>query len=135
MPSSVDLVPILDIETFWPHADKNIAKVIHRMDDDVSIQEVYEDLINRKRQLWLVFKKGEVVASVLTLIKEYRGKRVGVLTHAGGVGARDWFHIVNPIGAYFKAEGCEKFKIYGRRGWKKYLPDWRTDIYVYERSL
>lgn len=131
----IDLVPVLDVEKFWPFAKKNIERVIIRMDDDVTLDEIYEDLLDRKRQLWMVFKKGEVVASVLTQIKEYNGKRVGILTHAGGHAAKDWCHIVNPIGEYFKAEGCKKFKIYGRMGWKRFLPEWRTDIIVLEREL
>lgn len=131
----IDLVPVRDVEKFWPYARRNIEKVLARVDDDLTIEEIYDDLIARKRQLWMVFKKGEVVASVLTQIKEYRGKRVGILTHAGGHDAKDWFHIVNPIGEYFKAEGCQKFKIYGRQGWKKYLPEWRTDFLVYEKVL
>lgn len=131
----IDLVPILDIKTFWPIAKPHIEAVINRVDDETDIDEIYDELIAQKRQLWMVFKKGEVVASVLTRITICNGKRVGYLTHAGGQGANEWFDIVNPIGEFFKAEECEKFRIFGRKGWKKYLPDWRNDLIMFERKL
>lgn len=131
----IELFPIQDPSKVWDIAKVHIEKVLERFPDDGDIDEIYKDLLSHDRQLWMVLKSGEVVASVLTMINEYHGKRYGVLTHAGGHGAEDWFHIVNPIGDYFKSEGCHKFIIHGRKGWAKFLTDFRSDKIIFERSL
>lgn len=133
---SVDLVPISpeDAPFYWVLAKDNIQSVIDRFEYE-DIEDLYDDVLNAHRQLWLVFKDGEVVASVLTAIKEYHGKRYGVLTHAGGRGAEEWARIVNPIGEYFKSEGCQTFQIVGRRGWMKYLPDFKSEKVILEKKL
>lgn len=129
------LVPITDVSAVWELAKGNIEKVIDKFEDLESIEDIYADLLIGDRQLWMVLKDGDVVASVITMINEYRGKRWGILTHAGGHDAQDWFHIVNPIGEYFKAEGCQKFIIQGRKGWSKFLKDFRSDNVIYEKAL
>lgn len=131
----IELVPIKEPEKIWGLVKDNIEKVLLRFPDDGILEDIYKDLLSRDRQLWVVLKNGEVVASVLTLINEYHGKRYGVLTHAGGQGAEEWFHIVNPIGEFFKSEGCHKFIIHGRKGWAKFLTDFRSDKIIFERSL
>lgn len=134
MSSSVELIPITDPQSVWILAKPLIQKVIDRFGGE-DIELLYKDILAGDRQLWMVLKDGEVVASVLTMIQEYHGKRTGTLTHAGGQGADEWFHIVNPIGDYFKAEGCETFQIIGRKGWLKYLPEFKTDRIIMEKKI
>jgi len=131
----IELVPIKEPLKVWDLAKKHITLCLDRFKDDGNLEDIFKDLLSGDRQLWMVLKNGEAVASVLTMINEYHGKRYGVLTHAGGHDAQDWFHIVNPIGEYFKAEGCHKFIIHGRKGWAKFLTDFRSDKVIYERSL
>lgn len=130
----IELVPIKEPEKVWLLAKPFIEKVIERNTIE-NIDTIYSDLLENHRQLWMVLKDGEVVASVLTMINEYHGKRYGVLTHAGGREAKDWFHIVNPLGDYFKSEGCHFFQIIGRKGWLRYLPEFETDKIIMEKSL
>lgn len=130
----IELVPIQEPWKVWDIAKPQIQKVLDKAEQD-DIGLIYQELINGDRQLWMVLKDGEVKASVLTMIQEYHGKRFGYLTHAGGENAAEWFHIVNPIGDYFKAEGCTSFRIVGRKGWLKYLPEFRTEKVIMEKSL
>lgn len=131
----MNLVPIQEPEKVWPLCEPLIQKVLDRTDPFEDIDDIYKDLLSRDRQLWVVERDGEIQAAILTSIHEYRGKRYGTLTHAGGKNASEWFDIVNPIGEYFKREGCLTFTIIGRKGWLKYLPDWQTDKVILEKKL
>lgn len=110
------------LEEYWPEVKPLIQRVIDKMGDNIPIEAIYADLKASERQLWVV-KRGGIQAAILTLIQDYQGMKMGVLTHAGGEDFRAWESAVEPISGFFKDNGCSSFTISGRRGWKKFLED------------
>jgi hypothetical protein len=48
---------------------------------------------------------------------------------------RQWLPLIAGLEAYARAEGCAAMRIYGRRGWLKLLPDYRTSRVLLEKEL
>lgn len=130
----ISFVPIQRPADVWPLVKEMIEPSLDEEDFE-TIEHIYDDLLNAHRQLWVVLSGGDILAAVLTTIQEYHGKRYGMITHAGGRNASDWFHIVNPIGEYFKKEGCVSFQIIGRKGWARYLKDFKANKIILEKTL
>lgn len=126
-----------EINKHWLQIKPFIDRALEWMEDPNDIDYIYNELMASDRQCWIVRNDGEIQAVILTVIWGYRGKKTGVLTHAGGEDFRAWESSVDHIAEYFKAVGCTKFEISGRRGWKKFMEnrDFKEVRTIFERKL
>ena len=125
------------IEKVWPDVEPFVQRVLDRMDKDTTTEMIKADLLSQDRQLWIVRNNGEIQAVILTMITDYRGNKVGSITHAAGDDFRAWESSVDPIANFFKVMGCVTMAVIGRRGWKKYLEgrDFQEISTNFERKL
>jgi len=131
------LEPVENIKDAWHEAKPYIQRVLGKMGDPTPIESIYADLLTYDRQLWMVHDEEGLQAVILTIIDDYRGQKIGLLTHAAGRGFQDWTETVDPIAGYFNAAGCNRFQIIGRKGWKKFIEDkgFKETDTIFERTL
>lgn len=119
----------------WPHVRAMVSRAPVKTDMG-SAAELDTDVLSGRALLWIVHSdsRGIEVAAVTRLDLTERSKVCTILA-CGGEGRSRWLHLLADIEAYAKAEGCDGVRLYGRRGWKRALPDYREIGIVMERKL
>lgn len=122
MSSLVEIHPIPYhlIPDMWKTSKPMIERSVRETDGEYSIAHIYTSLLEKKRNLWVVFKNGLPIASITTRIDEYpTGLRVGVIDYAGGESFEDWDMFSEYVSDFFRLQGCKKIEIAGRAGWER----------------
>ena len=84
--------------------------------------------------MWLAWSD-HVEAAATTILTEADTSRACVLTACGGRNMKRWLPLLEIIEAYAKAEGCDRLRVFGRKGWQRMLEDYRVTNIILERSL
>lgn len=105
-----------------------------RKTDMGSLAELDADVLSGRALLWLVHGDG-IECVCITRIDRTEHSKVCTILACGGQGRGRWLHLLNGIEQYAKAEGCNSTRLYGRRGWKRALPEYREIGIVMERKL
>jgi len=101
-----------------------------------SLSELDTDVLSGRALLWIVHSDGHgIEAATVTRLDLTEHSKVCTILACGGVKRSRWLHLLEEIEAYAKAEGCGSTRLYGRKGWKRALPDYREIGIVMERKL
>jgi hypothetical protein len=85
--------------------------------------------------LWLAWTGEKILAAAVTEISTANGEKFCTVVACGGHDRARWLHLLAELEAYGKREGCSAMRIYGRRGWLKLLPEYRTTRVLLEKNL
>ena len=119
----------------WPHVRPMVGQAPIKTDMG-SLRELDTDVLSGRALLWIVHSdsNGIECAAVTRLDLTERSKVCTILA-CGGSHMRRWLHLLDGIEQYAKNEGCNGVRLYGRRGWKRALPEYREIGVVMERKL
>lgn len=92
-------------------------------------------LASRRMLLWLIWDGSRIVGAVVTEISETITGRVCVLVAMGGERRDRWLHLLGQIEDYAMQENCRAVRLYGRKGWKRVLRDYRETRIIMEKEL
>lgn len=118
----------------WPHVWQMLRKAIQKTDYG-QFNTVEEDVFSGRALLWLAWKPPEIAAAVVTQLCANEKSHACYILACGGKRAKDWLPLMANIEAYARAEGCQKIRAVGRRGWIRLLPDFRAPFVVIEKDL
>lgn len=123
------------VGALWPHVRDMVGEA-PRKTDMGSLAELDTDVLSGRALLWVVHSdsRGIECACVTRLDVTERSKVCTILA-CGGRGRGRWLHLLEQIERYAKTEGCNSTRLYGRRGWKRALPDYQEIGIVMERKL
>ena len=129
-------VPPDVVSQVWPHVS-GLIYVAMKKGDISSFQPIAESVLSGKSLLWVAWNEAEnkIKAAAVTELHQTEWSKFCVIVACGGKDMSTWLDIRGPIYEYAKAEGCKAMRLYGRKGWKDALPDWRVTRFVMERSL
>lgn len=99
-------------------------------DGSLSVDELWDDIENMRRQLWVVKNK----AAVLTTIQPDNFKTC-VVTHAAGRQMRDWVHLWSYLEDWARGIGCQRIEAVARPGWERVLRDMTKTHVILEKRL
>jgi hypothetical protein len=123
----------IDIAT-WP-AIFRLLKPALELGGDCTPQELIDDLLESRAQLWVLRTKGgDPKAAAVT-------QRFGELLHCqliGGEGMADWIDdLAATVISYARPVGIERFTMQGRIGWERPLASrgWRKRAVIMEFPL
>lgn len=117
----------------WPHVRSMVGRASDKTDMG-SLSELDTDVLSGRALLWTVHGDG-IEAATVTRLDLTEHSKVCTILACGGAGRSRWLHLLSEIETYAKAEGCDGVRLYGRRGWKRALPDYREIGIVMERKL
>ena len=60
---------------------------------------------------------------------------LATIVACGGHDRSQWLPLLAGLETYGRAQGCAAMRIYGRRGWLKLLPEYRTTRVLLEKEL
>jgi hypothetical protein len=117
----------------WPHVALLLKAAVFRTDLS-RFDEIQHDVLTGRSLLWLAWSR-QVEAAATTVLTETNASKVCVLTACGGTDMRRWLALLERIEAYAKAEGCNRVRIFGRKGWQRLLNQYHVTNVVLERKL
>lgn len=138
---NVSLVPYKEINNVWPKIRKFAAMVEEEAAGRVTIDDIYNDLIDGKYLLWVAFEKtddGEIIfrSFACTSVKFYPNKRMVFIDYLGGEHMEKWVEAMEETVSNFAAsQECDGIEFVGRKGWEKPFNKmgWKTKYYVIEK--
>ena len=119
---------------FWPHVASLIRAAMEKGRLS-SYAEVEHAVRNGNALLWLAWNGETVKAAAVTELAHANGETFCTIVACGGHDRSHWLPLIAGLEAYGKAQGCAAMRIYGRRGWRKLLPDYRTTRVLLEKPL
>ena len=116
----VSLVAPDQMEAIWPAAAPLLERVVKQSGGRWHIEDYLKSILNKSRQLWIVYEGNIIYAAILTSIEDYPQKRVLNYQAVGGFEMESWYHDVSGILHQFaKDVGCEGIETICRKGFVK----------------
>lgn len=113
-------IDVRDVDFYWPFIVGFIERALEHTDNEISLEDIYADIANQERQLWIIKQNNQYIATVITRIYSYKGGlKVGEVSIAGGSDHNEWDHFTDVVGVWFKEKGCDFIDIIGRSGWQR----------------
>lgn len=131
MPSSAELVCVDPkmILGFWPSARALIKAAIEATDLS-SFEDTERQVLSGEQLLWIAWS-GKIEAAATT----HLSNNVCTIVACSGHERERWLSFQEQIEAYAKAEGCERIRIYGRKGWERVLKDFHVAHVILEKAI
>lgn len=85
--------------------------------------------------MWLIWDGEKIAGAVITEITDTMKGRVCVIVALGGKDRNRWMHLLSEIEEYALLEGCKSVRLYGRKGWKRVLRDYRETRVILEKEI
>jgi hypothetical protein len=135
-PSACQLLCIApdQVAQFWPFVAPLIKAAMEkgRLSDYADVEH---SVRNGSALLWTAWDGERIKAAAVTELGKANGEKFCTIVACGGSDRGQWLHLLAGLEAYGKAEGCAAMRIYGRRGWLKLLPEYRTTRVLLEKTL
>lgn len=128
-------VPVPCLREVWPHVGGMIKSVVDRSKGDWTIDGIVDRLLSGDWQLWVIYD-GQFRAVIATeLFLEMSGRKAARTVFATGLGAKQWVHFQTELESWAQSMGCEKYTSLARKGWARYLTDYKITHVLLEKDL
>lgn len=118
------------INEIWPHA-KHLIRAAIEQTNLSRFEDIESAVLDGKSLLWLAWNGERIEAAATTQL--YNG--ACILTACSGYQRERWLPLLKRIENYAKQEGCRVMRIYGRKGWRRVLENYRTEYEILEKVL
>ena len=122
------------VHEFWPHVAALIKAAMEKGRLS-SFADVEHAVRNGNALLWLAWNGETVKAAAVTELAVANGEKFCTIVACGGHDRAQWLPLLAGLETYGRAQGCAAMRIYGRRGWLKLLPEYRTTRVLLEKEL
>tara|TARA_R100000152_G_C6604409_1_gene60384 strand:+ start:124 stop:543 length:420 start_codon:yes stop_codon:yes gene_type:complete len=125
-----------DVPYVWEDVGPMLAKVIEHSEGELEPDDFLDNLMIGNMQLWIATEEQEILLSMVTQVVSYPQKKVlRVITISGEKfkEAHDKFN--DMVESFAIKKGCSAMELWGRKGWKKMLPEWKDSYIVFTKDL
>ncbi len=124
-----------DVPYIWEEVAPLLAKVTPHTEGELEPDDFIEPLTHRDMQLWVVVEEKKVIAALVTQIIPYPQKKVLRLISLAGDDFNQIKDFLDMVEAFAVKCECGSLEMWGRKGWKKLLSDWKDSYVVYTKDL
>jgi len=125
-----------DVEYVWDKVEPILARVVSRSEGELETEDILDLVTEGRMQLWIVAENKEIIAALVTQIITYPQKKVLRLVSLAGEGIKEFIHFLDTIVLSFAIKtNCTALELWGRKGWKKLLPEWNSEYIVYTKDI
>jgi len=130
-------VPPEFLAQVWPDVASWIAGVVERSDGRWSIEIMARQFVSGDWQMWVVWNGENVSAVIGTELYSYdgTGMQAARIVFTTGTGAAKWSHLIADIEQWARDQGAVKFEMMARKGWAKFMPDYKMTHVLLEKDL
>lgn len=122
------------INAIWPHVEPLLRPVMVRS-GEMLLTDLAKALVERRMLLWLAWDGTEIVGACVTELSRTTRGLVCIIVAMGGNDRKRWLHFTKQLEDFARAEKCVAMRLYGRKGWKRVLRDYRETRIILEKEL
>lgn len=130
----LELVKDLDRLAILYDSIKDYIRLALNVTKKFTEEETLQDIIKGVSHLWVAHDAAPI-GIVTTKVKQYHDHRTMLIHLLGGVRIKDWIHLLPTIEESAVAFGCKDIEIQGRAGWKKLLPEYKSNRIILSKEL
>ena len=124
-----------DIAYIWEEVAPLLEKVKEHTEGEFETDDYIEPLTNGNMNLWIATEYSDVKAAMVTQFAIYPQKNILRIVSMAGDDFEEIRGFQDMIEAFAVRMGCSALEMWGRKGWKKLLPDWNDTYIVYTKDL
>ncbi len=125
-----------DVPYIWDDVAPMLARVTERSEGELEADDYLEPLSSGLMQLWIVTEDKEITMSMVTQIIYYPQKKVLRTIALAGENFKEVHdNFIDLVESFAIRLGCSSLELWGRKGWKKMLPDWNSKYIVFTKDL
>ena len=124
-----------DVAYVWEEVVPLLARVAPHTEGELEPDDYIEPLTHGDMQLWVVIENKHVNAALVTQIVPYPQKKVLRLISLAGEDFQEIKDFLEMVEVFALKNECSALEMWGRKGWKKLLLDWKDSYIVYTKDL
>ena len=124
-----------DVAYIWEEVAPLLEKVKEHTEGEFETDDYLEPLTNGNMHLWIATEYSDVKAAMVTQFAIYPQKNILRIVSMAGDDFEEIRGFQDMIEAFAVRMGCSALEMWGRKGWKKLLPDWKDSYTVYTKEL
>jgi hypothetical protein len=126
-----DNVPVV-----WTDVRDGVQESLDRGEGRILDVDIYEALLQRRMQLFIVYAGGKQIAVCVTEIANYPRTRVIRVVLVSGSQREVWIKkLQEELEAWGRKIGATYLEMQGREGWRRVLKDWRLKSVLMEKRI
>ena len=124
-----------DIAYIWEEVAPLLNRVKEHSEGEAAPDDFLEPLTHGHMQLWIATEDKQMHSAMITQIIVYPQKKVLRVISIAGSDFKRLYEFNDMVESFAIKTGCSGMELWGRRGWKKLLPDWESNYIVYSKDL
>ncbi len=135
----LDRVPLDLVERMWPHVLPHIARACEAVTTSETPESILSDLLADRAGLWVIMEADNplpFLGAAVTCMRQTNNGLVAEIRFLGGRQGHRWIRTcLKEFEGHARDSGADLLHIEGRRGWRRFLPDYREIRTVIEKRL
>lgn len=132
-------IPPDALEPMWPLVVPYLQRAVDYSEGTTTLKETVSDIAAKRKQLWVIIdeEKQPKAAAVSMLQKFESGLILATIVLLGGESGHlfDILELRSEFETWARTEGCNRVKIYLRKGWVKKLPEYKLSAFVMSKDI
>jgi len=124
-----------DVAYIWERVAPLLDEAQEHTEGEVESDDFLESLTHGDMQLWIATEGNELHSIMITQIITYPQKKVLRIISLAGSDFKRLYQFNEMVESFAIKTGCTSLELWGRKGWKKLLPDWESNYIVYTKDL
>ena len=124
-----------DIAYIWEEVSPLLERVKEHTEGEFETDDYLEPLTHGDMHLWIATDSGEMHSVMVTQIVTYPQKQILRVISIAGSDFKKLYEFNDMVESFAIRSGCSGMELWGRKGWKKLLPDWESNYIVYSKDL
>jgi hypothetical protein len=124
-----------DIAYIWEDVAPLLEMVQEHTEGELETDDFLEPLTHGNMQLWIATEEKDIHAVMVTQFVIYPQKNILRIISLAGDDFEKIRNFQEMIEGFAIKNECTALEMWGRKGWKKLLPDWRDTYIVYTKDL
>ena len=124
-----------DIPYIWEQVAPLLDRGREHTEGELETDDYLEELSDGNMQLWVATENSGLHSIMVTQIAVYPQKKVLKILSMAGSDFPKLYEFNDMVESFAIKTGCSGMELWGRKGWKKLLPDWESNYIVYTKDL
>ena len=124
-----------DVAYIWDQVAPLLEKVKEYSEGEGEPDDFLEALTHGDMQLWIATEDSNMHSVMVTQIVTYPQKKILRVISIAGSDFKRLYEFNDMVESFAIKTGCSGMELWGRKGWKKLLPDWESNYIVYSKDL
>ena len=124
-----------DVAYVWEDVAPLLAEVSPHTEGEVAPDDYMAPLTHGEMQLWVAIEDKKVHSAMITQIIPYPQKKILRIISLAGSEFGKLYNFIDMVESFAIQCECSALEMWGRKGWKKLLPDRKDSYIVYTKDL